>query len=96
MTTEWNGAAATAKATGNPIVFIPLHKGADGFMSNPQFEKFYWKSLKAVMRGLAENGAIPCLFVDGGYILSIGCALDEGKKPSLQAFIDAGKEFGKY
>ena len=41
-----------AMANNNPLVFIPLHKGADGFMSNEQFEKFYWPSLKKVMIGL--------------------------------------------
>ena len=56
-------------ATGSdtPIVFIPLHKGADGFMSNKDFEKFYWPTLKAVLLGLIENGTVPYLFVEGGY-----------------------------
>jgi hypothetical protein len=156
-----------AIANNNPLVFIPLHKGADGFMSNEQFEKFYWPSLKAVMLGLIEQGCVPCCFVeggynqrleylaempkgqsififdrtdmararevlggkscigggfpisliitgtvqqvedetkklldnaagDGGYILSIGCAMDEAKEDTLQAFIKTGKEYGKY
>jgi len=53
--------------TGVPLVFIPLHKGADGFMSNAQFEKFYWPTLKAVMLGLVEEGCIPVPFAEGGY-----------------------------
>lgn len=53
--------------SGNPIVFMPLHKGADGFMSNDQFAKFYWPSLKAVIKGLAERGCVPCLFIEGAY-----------------------------
>jgi hypothetical protein len=158
---------AGAQANNNPIVFIPLHKGADGFMSNDQFEKFYWPSLKAVMLGLIENGCVPCCFVegaynerleflteipkgtsiflfdrtdmgkareilggksciaggfpisliitgnpqqvedetkklldtaagDGGYMLSIGCAMDEAKEDTLKAFMKTGKEYGKY
>ena len=156
-----------AKANGNPIVFIPLHKGADGFMSDDQFKKFYWPTLKAVMYGLAEHGCVPACFVEGaynqrlqylaetadirsayifdrtnmanarkmlggkvcigggfpisiiltgtagqvkvetqkllekaagdkGYILSIGCAMDEAKHDTLKAFMDAGRQFGKY
>jgi len=156
-----------AKANGNPLVFIPLHKGADGFMSDDQFKKFYWPTLEAVMYGLAEEGCVPICFVEGGYnqrleylagtsdirsaylfdktdmdmarkvlggkvciaggfpvsliltgtpdqvkeetkklidtaaadkgyILSIGCALDEGKADTMKAFIGAGKEYGKY
>jgi uroporphyrinogen-III decarboxylase len=51
----------------NPIAFIPLHKGADGFMSNKDFKTFYWPSLKAVILGLIEEGVVPYLFVEGGY-----------------------------
>lgn len=57
----------SATAGDNPIVFIPLHKGADGFMSNADFEKFYWPTLKAVLLGLVEVGTVPWLFVEGGY-----------------------------
>lgn len=156
-----------AVANGNPIVFIPLHKGADGFMSDDQFKKFYWPTLKAVMFGLAEAGCVPACFVEGGYnqrleyltetadirclylfdrtdmakareilggkvciaggfsisyiltgtpeqvetetkklidaaagdkgyILSIGCAMDEAKHDTMKAFVKAGKEHGKY
>lgn len=56
-----------ATASDTPIVFIPLHKGADGFMSNQDFEKFYWPTLKAVLLGLIEAGCVPYLFVEGGY-----------------------------
>jgi len=51
----------------NPVVFIPLHKGADGFMSNDDFKKFYWPTLKTVILGLINEGLIPYLFVEGGY-----------------------------
>jgi uroporphyrinogen-III decarboxylase len=51
----------------HPIAFIPLHKGADGFMSNKDFETFYWPSLKVVILGLIEEGIVPYLFVEGGY-----------------------------
>ncbi len=39
-------AISFAKATGLKGAFIPLHRGSDGFMSLPQFEKFYWPQLK--------------------------------------------------
>jgi uroporphyrinogen-III decarboxylase len=153
----------------NPIAFIPLHKGADGFMSNKDFNTFYWPSLKAVILGLVENGVVPYLFVEGGYnqrldiiadpeipkgttiwmfdqtnmkevkkhlggwacfggnvpasmikagtpeevkqyvkvlindvaqdggfMLSTGAVLDEGKDENLHAMIEAGKQYGKY
>jgi uroporphyrinogen-III decarboxylase len=159
--------AAGAVANGNPVVFIPLHKGADGFMSDEQFRKFYWPSLKAVMYGLAEAGCIPACFVEGsynqrleylaetsdircfylfdrtdmaaarktlggkvcigggfpvslimtgtadqvrdetkrlldtaapgkGYILSVGCAMDEARPHTFKAFMEAGRVYGRY
>jgi len=56
-----------ADMAGCPVVFIPLHKGADGFMSDEQFAKFYWPTLKAVILGLAEAGCVPFLFCEGSY-----------------------------
>jgi len=51
--------------TGNPQIFMPLHKGADGFLSDVQFKKFYWPTLKAVMLGLIEGGCIPFPALEG-------------------------------
>jgi len=51
--------------TGNPLIFIPLHKGADGFMSDEQFKKFYWPTLKTVIGGLIEGGCIPFPALEG-------------------------------
>jgi uroporphyrinogen-III decarboxylase len=56
-----------ATMAGCPVVFIPLHKGADGFMSDAQFKKFYWPSLKAVILGLAAEGCVPFCFCEGSY-----------------------------
>jgi hypothetical protein len=50
-----------------PLVFIPLHKGADGFMSTEQFQTFYWPSLRKVIDGLIADGFIPYLFAEGAY-----------------------------
>jgi len=52
---------------GGPFVGIPLHKGADAFMSKEQFEKFYWPSFKAQLEGIIEAGMIPLPFVEGSY-----------------------------
>ncbi len=51
--------------TGNPQIFMPLHKGADGFLSDEQFKKFYWPTFKAVMMGLIEGGCIPFPALEG-------------------------------
>ena len=55
----------SAQQTGNPQIFIPLHKGADGFLSDEQFRKFYWPTLKAVILGLIDGGCIPFPALEG-------------------------------
>jgi len=50
-----------------PLVYIPLHKGSDGFMSLKQFEEFYWPSLKKVLLATIDAGLIPCTFYEGSY-----------------------------
>jgi hypothetical protein len=65
------GAIALTRATGNPGVFIPLHRGADGFMSLKQFETFYWPSLKKLLLTLIEAGLTPCPFFEGDYTMRL-------------------------
>ncbi len=60
------GTSATQMA-GNPLVMIPLHKGADGFLSDAQFKKFYWPYFKKVLMGLIDEGCVPFSFVEGSY-----------------------------
>lgn len=50
---------ANAKATGNPIVFIPIHWAPDAFMSTKQFETFWWPSFRQMMLDLIEADLIP-------------------------------------
>jgi hypothetical protein len=56
---------ANAQQSGNPLVFIPLHKGADGFISDEQFKKFYWPTLREVIVGLIEGGCVPLPALEG-------------------------------
>jgi hypothetical protein len=55
------------KASGHIILMIPLHKGADAFMSDLQFKTFYWPSLRKVIIGLTDAGIVPLLFAEGSY-----------------------------
>ncbi|MBS3760898.1 uroporphyrinogen decarboxylase family protein [Halodesulfurarchaeum sp.] len=57
----------SANGAGNPLVFIPLHKGADGFMSEEEFNTFYWPQLRKVIDALTDAGLVPWLFAEGGY-----------------------------
>jgi len=82
-----------AKAAGNPMIFIPLHKGADGFLSDAQFKKFYWPSFRNVIIGLIEEGCVPFIWAEGGYNtrLDIIHDLPRGKTAWLFDQTDMGK-----
>ncbi len=50
---------SAARASGNPIVFIPVHWAPDAFMSPKQFETFWWPSFRRLLIGLIDAGLIP-------------------------------------
>ncbi len=64
----WIDLATPAKPDprGNPIrAFMPLHRGSDGFMSDKQFDKFYWPGLvKSILTNI-ELGYIASPFWEG-------------------------------
>jgi uroporphyrinogen-III decarboxylase len=51
----------------SPFIFMPLHKGDDTFMSDSQFETFYWPTLRQVCLNLINEGLVPQLFAEGKY-----------------------------
>jgi hypothetical protein len=59
--------AQAPQATEFSPVFMPLHRGAHGFMSLKQFETFYWPSLMQVNLALIGKGYTPDLFFEGNY-----------------------------
>jgi uroporphyrinogen-III decarboxylase len=74
-------AISWSRTTGIDVSFVPLHRGSDGFLSLPQFEKFYWPQLKAMLLGLIEAGIIPYVFYEGAWDqrLPYLAGLPEGK-----------------
>lgn len=48
-----------AKASGHPVVMIPIHWAPDAFMSQKQFETFWWPSFRKLMIQLIEADLIP-------------------------------------
>jgi hypothetical protein len=62
-----NAVVNASDRSGAPAGMYVLHKGADAFMSQAQFEKFYWPTWKQVMLGLYEEGITSYLFIEGSY-----------------------------
>ncbi len=75
-------ATSTYRVGGPPFIFIPLHKGADGFMSTEQFAKFYWPTYEKMLLGIIDAGLIPISFAEGGYNHRLDYIAVEGKVPA--------------
>ncbi len=69
-----------------PLIFIPLHKGADGFMSDEHFNTIYWPTLRKVLLGLIEAGLIPLLFAEGKYDSRLETIQDVPKGATIWRF----------
>ncbi|UCB45791.1 MAG: uroporphyrinogen decarboxylase [Spirochaetota bacterium] len=75
-----------AKMNGKPIIFMPLHKGADGFLSDDQFKKFYWPTFRKVIVGLIEEGCVPFPAAEGGYNSRLSVIKDVPKGKTVWMF----------
>jgi len=75
-----------ARQKGNPRVFIPLHKGADGFMSPKQFNTFYWPTLQSLIVELCNNDLTPYLLIEGAYDSRLDVIKDVPKGKCLYHF----------
>ncbi|MCJ7606146.1 MAG: hypothetical protein MUO19_08985, partial [Dehalococcoidales bacterium] len=61
------GAIAMSDMADCPVVMMPLHKGDDTFMSNKQFETFYWPTFKRLLLQMVDDGLIPFPVAEGAY-----------------------------
>ncbi len=48
-------------------ISFPLHKAMDGFMSDEQFRKLYWKPFKKIIFALVDLGITPYIYTEGPY-----------------------------
>jgi uroporphyrinogen-III decarboxylase len=72
-----------ANMNGHPLIFMPLHKGADGFLSDEQFKKFYWPTFRKVMVGLINEGVIPFPAAEGHWATRMEVLKDIPKGKTL-------------
>ena len=48
-------------------VYMMLHKGLDGFMSDECYVKYYWRHLQEIIQTIVEVGMVPYVFCEGRY-----------------------------
>jgi len=73
----------TAQMAGHPLIFMPLHKGADGFLSDAQFKKFYWPTFRKVLMGLINEGVVPMPALEGHWTTRLEVLQDLPKGKTL-------------
>ena len=56
---------AAVKAIDGNMIFVPLHRGLDGFMSPKQFTTFFWPQFQKVLLALIEVGIYPHVLWEG-------------------------------
>ena len=49
------------------LVFMALHKGMDGFMSEEHYVKYYWNHLQKIIECIIENDMVPYIYTEGAY-----------------------------
>jgi hypothetical protein len=79
---------------GNPKrIWSALHRGSDGFMSLPQFEKFYWSTLKRLTYAITDMGMVHIPFYEGNWEQRLEYLLElpKGKTLARFAFTDMKK-----
>lgn len=67
-------------------VFFPLHKAFDGFMSDDQYDRLYWKPLKKIMMALIDMGVTPFIYTEGPYNTRLDHLMDVPKGKVLYHF----------
>lgn len=76
-------------------VFFPLHKGMDGFMSDEQYERLYWKPLKKIMLALIDMGVTPYIYTEGPYNTRLEHLTDVPKGKVLYHFENVDMKWAK-
>jgi hypothetical protein len=67
------GIKATKGINEGKHVFMALHKGMDGFMSDEHYRKYYWNHLQQIILAIIDSGKIPYIYTEGKYNSRLDC-----------------------
>ena len=54
-------------------IFVPLHKGFDGFMSDEFYRHYYWRHLQRLILAIIGSGKVPYIYTEGKYDSRLDC-----------------------
>lgn len=87
---QFQSGVRQAAVSQNPRLSLFAYRGAAGFMSTEQFERFYWPSLLKLLNTLVDEGLTPVAYVEGDYTPRLHYLTDlpKGKVPIHFDMID--------
>ena len=77
------------------FVYMMLHKGLDGFMSDACYVKFYWRHLQEIIQTIVDCGMVPYVFCEGRYSTRLEHLRDVPKGKVIYRFEDTPMELAK-
>ena len=60
-------------------IFMALHKGMDGFMSDAQYRQYYWRHLQKIIEEIIDSGHVPYIYTEGKYDSRLDCLAEVPK-----------------
>jgi len=78
--------AAQGKVMPGKHVFMALHKGMDGFMSDEHYRKFYWNHLQIIINAIIDAGMVPYIYTEGKYNSRLECLKEVPKGKVIYHF----------
>ena len=67
-------------------VFMALHKGMDGFMSDEHYRTFYWDHLQTIICAIIDAGMVPYIYTEGKYNTRLECLKEVPKGKVIYHF----------
>ena len=74
---------------------IFLHRGSAGFLSDTQFERFYWPCLKELILSLINSGIRPIIYTEGDFTLRLQYFQDLPPKKFVMHYQDVDRKLAK-
>jgi len=76
-------------------VYMMLHKGLDGFMSDAYYVKYYWRHLQEIIETIVSVGMVPFIFCEGRYSTRLEHLREVPKGKVIYKFEDTPMELCK-
>ena len=84
-----------AKRAPGKWVFMPLHKGMDGFLTEQQYKDYYWKYLQRMINHIIDVGMVPFVYTEGPYNSRIKHLTEVPKGKVVYSFEDVDTVYAK-